>query len=297
MANTYLSIFDYLRSNSGHETASLYGNLLRINGSVTQGATSLPVTPNTTVQLNVYDPITIFDGASSEVVTVQASTAPGASSITLQSGTQYAHASGTPCCSDGTYGSLAEAIIDASAEVERICNQPLLQATYTNESLSLRTTRAIIDNKNSLLVRPRQFPVTSVSALSFLFATSNTVTLDSGQVLIDSMARFFTVPLLKALGASGSYGLGGFVDPTKSGNVQLTYQAGYTYAALPWQIRRAAVWLVSDLLTDRLNPTGSATTTQGKLTNEVYLRGDLSGDNALVKRARGLLLPYSQSAW
>lgn len=296
MSNSYLSVHDYLRAIQGQETASLIGNLIRVNtGGVVLGATSLPVTPNTTVNLNQYDIITIFDGSSTEEVTVTATTASGASSIPITA-TAFAHAAGVSCCSDGTYGSLAQAILDASAEVERICEQPLLQQTNTGEELPLRTTRAMIDNYSKLIVRARQFPITSVSALAIVFNAGNTVTLDTTQVLIDTLARFFTVPTIKTTGAGNNYVLGQYANPHQDGLVQITYQAGYVYSALPSVVRRAAVWLVSDILTDRINPTGAAESQQGKIKRVTYLRGDLSGETAIVKRARNALLPYSQSA-
>ena len=222
--NTYLSVHDFLRAPTGQETASLLGNLLRIaTGGVAQGATSLPVTPGTTLTLNPYDPITIFDGSNTEVVTVTGSSpiSPGAISIPV-SALQYAHAAGTSCCSDGRLGSLAEAIIEGSAEVERICRQPLLQATYTNEQLPLQSTRAWIDSSLQLGVRPLQFPVQSVSAISLVFSPSSTMQLDTTQLLLDSVQRIVTVSVLKGLGNGNTYPYVQYIDQTAEGLAQLT---------------------------------------------------------------------------
>src|SRR5579859_1760158 len=149
--NSYLSVHDYIRAVTGQGVQTLYGNLMRVRGNagVAQSAISLPVQPNTTVQLNQYDPITIFDGALTEMVTVTAATAPGAASIPITP-TQFAHAAGVSCCSDGTQGSVAEAVLEGSAAVERICRQPLLQATYTAETLPLLSTRAWVDSSMAL---------------------------------------------------------------------------------------------------------------------------------------------------
>lgn len=294
--NTYLSVHDYLRATHGQETASILGNLMRVSsGGVAQGAPSLPVTPNTTVNLNIYDQIYIFDGSNSEIVTVTATTNAGASAIPV-SALAYSHAAGISCCSDGVYGSLGQTIIDGSAEVERICEQPLLQQTNINETLPLLTTRAMVTNKSQLLIRPRQFPVVSVSGLSIQFNAGNLVGLDTTQVVIDAMAKFFKVPVVKAIGTGNNYALGQYVNQQQAGDVIVTYVAGYLYSSLPYEVRRAAIWLVSDLLTDRINPSGSAEFSEGKIHHATFLRGDLSGETALVKRARNALLPYSQSA-
>lgn len=49
MTNTYITPLEYLRGNSGQETASLVGNVLRLSSALTAGATTLSVTPVTTV--------------------------------------------------------------------------------------------------------------------------------------------------------------------------------------------------------------------------------------------------------
>lgn len=295
MANTYLTVHDYLRAITGQETSSLLGNLMRLSGAVIVGATSLPVTPNTTVNLSVNDPITIFDGASSEVVTVTSATAAGASSIPVTA-TQYAHASATSLCSDGTQGSLAQAIIDGSANVERICNQALLQATYT-DTLPLMTTRAMIDNNQQLIVRPRQFPATAVSSASIEYSASNSMTIDASQAIIESPQRLVKFPVVKSVGSGNNYMLFQYLAPNTAGSVVLSYTAGFVYSALPAAIRRAAAWLTSDILSDRSNPTGAADFTEGKVSRAAFLRGDLTGESVLYKRARKELSPYTQESW
>jgi len=83
MTNTYITPHDYLRGNSGQETASLAGNVLRLSGPVIVGAVSLPVSPNTTVNVAVDDRIVIFDGSNTEEVKVTTAAAAGASAISV----------------------------------------------------------------------------------------------------------------------------------------------------------------------------------------------------------------------
>lgn len=299
-SNSYLSAHDYRRATTGQEIASILGNLLRIGpGAVAQGATNLPVTPNTTIALNAYDPVTIFDGSSTEVVQVgSAGAVVGSPSIPLLSGVQFGHVAGTSCCSDGVEGSLAEAILEGSAEVERICRQPLLLATYT-DLLPLLSMRAAVDNGSRLLLRPRQSPAASVSAITIYFTPNSTLALNTSQATIDSTGKTIDISALDTVqsGNNNALYLLNYLDNATPGDVGVTYTAGFAYLSLPLYIRRAAVLLVSDVLSDRLNPAGAALTRQGQLQQETYLRGDLSGESALWKRARKLLQPVIQEAW
>src|SRR5258708_43557 len=146
MANLYLTPIEYKRAAPGHETASLIGNLTRIGTTLTAGQTTMNVYQATTVALFQYDQITIFDGSNSETVTVgSAGAIIGSTNIPI-SAAQFTHASGTVVCSDGTLGSLSDAITVASGFVEDICYQPLLAATYT-DTLNLRTMNANITNE------------------------------------------------------------------------------------------------------------------------------------------------------
>jgi hypothetical protein len=295
--NSYLSVHDYLRMTTGQETSSLLGNLMRVGtGGVAQGATSLPVAPNTTVNLNQYDLITIFDGASTEVVTVTTNTTSGASSIPI-SATQFAHAAGISCCSDGASGSLAEAILEGSAEVERICRQPLLQATYTNETVPLQSSRAWIDSSIALGIRPRQAPVTSVSAITLAFSATSTMSLDTSQVQLDAIGRIVHVPVIKSVNIGGNtYPWSQYLDQTTEGEVQITYVAGFPYVSLPLPVRRAAVLLIGTILSDRQNPLGADQLRQGDVQIISTLRGDFTGESTLIKRAKGMLRSYMQEA-
>src|SRR5579859_8003211 len=134
--NTYIDVLAYQRAPTGHDTSQLVGNVLTLGASAIVGATSLTVAPILIASQNVGDRFTIFDGSSSEVVVLTAISNVGATTISV-SATQYAHASGVALCSDGPQGSLADEIVNASAEIENYCRQPLLQATISSEQLSL----------------------------------------------------------------------------------------------------------------------------------------------------------------
>jgi len=296
MVNTYITPFEYKRATTGQETASLLGNLLRLSSGVSAAGTSLPVTPNTTVNLAVGDPVWIFDGSSSEMVTVTATTNAGASSIPVTA-LAFNHFTNTALCSDGTNGSLGQAIEAGSAEVENICLQPLLQTTYT-ETLQLRTMAASINSDRALAIRPRRFPVQSVSALSMGADVASLLSYDATQAIIPSNQRRITVPTLLSVGGSGSNSLVNILPPfnqTSAGYVQFTYVAGFAYNNLPWDVKQAAVLLTSHVLATRQNATGAAQVRMGDRQIEAYLRGDLTGETGLYKQAFALLVPYRRT--
>lgn len=59
----------------------------------------------------------------------------------------------------------------------------------------------------------------------------------------------------------------------------------------------AAVWVVADLLSQRLNPTGAAEYQLGKRRVTQRQRGDLVGDSILLLRAHDALQPYRAEVW
>lgn len=292
--NSYITIHEYVRAVTGQYTASLIGNLCRLNAGVSAGATSITVTPALTVQLNQYDIITIFDGSSTEQLTVQAQANVGATTVSV-SATGYAHVAGTSFASDGTLGSLAQTILDGSSEVEKICQQPLLQRTVSGETLSLGSTRATVNNNSTLILRPRQFPITAFSSLSIEYTSSNIVSLDATQAIINGSGMTVNVPVIKQTSQNQQFYQ--YLSQTVQGNVIIGYTAGYTYTQLPPIIKRCAVWLTSDMLSDQQNPTGAAQLNTGDKQLVTYLRGDTSGESGLYKRARAALFPYTQDAW
>lgn len=286
--NLYITPIEYTRAPSGQETTSLTGNLVHLSGAVIAGATSLPVATVLTVALNAYDMVTLFDGSNSEAVQVTAGAAIGASSISVAP-TQFAHATGTVVCSDGRLGSLSQAIEVASATVESICQQSLLQQAYT-ETYNLRSMDASVTNDNVLSIRPKHFPVSAVSALSVFLQNGSAVSMDVTQVVLDARARLVTVPNARPYGIGTALSVA--VGQQTPGYVTMGYTAGFAYAQLPMEVKQAAIWLTSDVLSDRLNPTGAADLQLGQRHAATYLRGDFSGQSALYKRAEQRLQPF-----
>lgn len=294
--NLYTDPYAYLRAASGHDTSIVIGNLARLaSPGVTAGVTSIPVAPPTTVVLNVNDIVTIFDATSSEEVTVTTTANIGTTSISC-SATQYAHAAGTPICSDGTQGSLASMIVTASSEIEGYCRQPLLAASYSNERLPLRSMRAAITRDYALLIRPLHAPVQSVSSLTLQFDAGTSFTLDATQALIDTTAQLVNVARVTTTSGSISPGWQGpAAFPTTPGFVLISYTAGlYTATTLPREVRQACTWLASDLLGDRRNPTGAAEAKYGDVSLTTRLRGDKTERSGLVIRAYEILDRYRQ---
>jgi hypothetical protein len=240
------------------------------------------ITPATTVALKQFDQLTIFDGPSSEQVQLAADAAVGSTVITLLAGTQYAHAAYTLVCSDGVDGSLADQIVFASAWIENITLQSLFAATYTNEKLRIPSMRAAWSEGNQELVfRPRQFPVTAVSALSLKSSTSETA-YDVSKILIDDTEQ--TASLASVCMSSQQSGL----------YLQLTYTAGYPVATFPKDIRDAAVLLTSELLSRQKNPSGAIEYQLGKRRFRFSERG---GQSQLVCEATNKLRSYSVKAF
>jgi len=297
MVNTYISHFDYQRSPSGLESASLLGNSMRLSGLHTAGAVTLLVVPNTTVALNQYDRITIFDGPNSEVVIMASSPNPnpGANSITIQSpGLQFQHAAGTPCCSDGVLGSLADQIVDASDWLETdFTFQALFQATYTGEILPIPSIQASISNRNALIFRPKHFPVIAISSITLQVEQGQATTIDTAQAFIDANQQYVKVPVIKMTGTQSQVF---FPRQSMSRNqdmwLTISYTAGFQPSAMPSGVRDAVILLVSDILSRRQNPTGADQIDFADKRLITTLRGDQSGESLLVKNARKKAAKY-----
>lgn len=295
MTNCYVDHFTYMRSPSGLEVASLLGNSMRLSNLHVVGATTLSVTPATTVDLLQYDRITIFDGPNSEVVMVNADTQQPTSSIVIQSpGLQFQHAAGTPCCSDGPLGSLADQLMQASSWWEQdFTYQSLFQATYTGEVLSLPSMQASIDNQRMLVFRPHHFPVTAVSSMVLQAIQSQTMTLDATQAFIDGNQQYVRVPVLNAVGPSSQvfFPQQPF-NRTKQQWLTISYTAGYAASALPLDIISAVISLASELLARRQNPTGADQIDFADKHLVQTLRGDQTGESLHLKNARRIAARY-----
>jgi hypothetical protein len=120
-ACAYIDVLAYLRAAANLETASPLGLNTALGGSstLTAGATSLLVASSTGW---ASAPAWLLDGPYSE--TCQVTTAPDGTHLTLAApGTRFAHAPGVSVSQAGTSGSLAEAILRASAWIEGYCGQ------------------------------------------------------------------------------------------------------------------------------------------------------------------------------
>jgi hypothetical protein len=297
MTNCYIDAISYKNAATGMVLNMLYGNIGRI-ATTAQGATSLTVTAGLATALNQYDSIYVTDGPSSEVLQVGSGGAiQGATSIPLQAGTQYAHAGGTAYCTDGTLGSLGQAIFEASRRVEDICYQSLYSTTYTGEILTMPTMRAAIDNRANLHFRPRHFPISTLTSVTVQLDQNYIVTLDPSQAIMDSDQLTVDIPNMTSIGQqqghSAPYPL--LWQPlTRQSNawITLTYTAGYSAATLPQTITRACKLLVNDALGQLENPIGADSIQQNKRNVTFTLRGDTSGESLLYKQAAALLSPY-----
>lgn len=294
MGVSYVSHFDYITAPEGLEYVSLLGNSMRLSSAVTAGATSLPITPVTTVALSQFDLVTLYDGLLTEQVQVGAAGASiGASSIPLLApGCVNAHAQYMPCSSKGIMGDLGTEILKASAWVENITKQSLWSTTQT-ETLRIPTMRASFDNQNILTFRTKQYPIVSINTLNLGTTQTNFVSYDVTQCFIDSN-ELVTVPVL--IGATGTSTwplIPSQMNRGSNGYLQVSYTAGYTSANMPMDIRDSAVLLVSALIARRLNPAGADSYDLGDRKIQATQRGDSSPDSLLIKDAKAKLSNYT----
>lgn len=297
MTNTYIDASTYKNAATGLTLTNQYGNLARIS-ACSVGATSLTV-PATTIALNQYDSLYLFDGPRSEVLQVGPGGAIiGATSIPLQSGTQYAHAGGQAYCTDGVQGSLGQSIFEASRWIEDLCNQSLWSTNYADEILTMPTMRAAWDNRGCLHFRPRHFPITALTSVVVMANQQTSWQYDPAQAIIDSDQQTVDLPPIALTTGGGTpsqiftgspWGYAG-ISRQSNAWITLAYTAGYT--EMPWGVVRACTLLTSDGFVQLENPIGATQITQGKRSVTFAERGDLSGDSLLVKQAKQLLAPY-----
>lgn len=297
MTNTYTDCIAYTKQPTGLAQSVLpyyTGNIARMSAA-SLGASSLTV-PATTVALVQYDSVYVFDGPSSEVLQVGAAGAgQGATSIPLLNPTQYAHAAGTPYCTDGTQGSLGEQIFTASKWVEdKICYQALWSTTYIGEILTMPTMRAAIDNQANIHFRPRHFPISVLTSISIQDKRKNLFPMDATQAIIDSDQQTVDIALAALLSsqnqAQQGYPWTNAINRTATAWIILTYTAGFS--SLPRTVERACTLLTSECFAQLENPIGADQINQGKRSVVFTLRGDQSGESLLVKQATKLLQAY-----
>jgi hypothetical protein len=301
-ASAYLDVATYLRAPAAQETASLLGLSTSLAGaSQPAGTTTLAVTSSSGWAAG---PLWVLDGPYSEVVSVTG--AGDGTHLTLAApGTQFAHAYAT-CAQAGTAGSLAESILRASSWVESICQQGTqggdrsLYAVARTETWPMPTGRAYIDRDQVVVVRPGHFPVQTVTTLQIQFGQGQTLSLDVSQDELASPGRTIEVPYL--LAGQPNAGVQLFLESRGLSRArrqwaQVTYTGGIPVGSVPYDIQQACALLVSEILSQRQNPTGASEMILGKRTVVQRQRGDLIGDSLLLLRARDLLEPWREEVW
>jgi hypothetical protein len=114
------------------------------------------------------------------------------------------------------------------------------------------------------------------------------VNLDVTQVQLVASGRLIEVPVLIAGGSPPVQGLGTsgpLLSRSRRQWVTVTYTGGLTVGAVPYDVQQACIWVVSELLSERRNPTGAVRVHQGKSELEARLRGDVTGDSILLMQA------------
>ena len=292
--SAYLDVPGYLRAATNQETASLLGlnTTLAGAGTLAAGAVSLPVVSSSGWAAG---PVWLLDGPWSEVAQVTGSA--DSTHLTLAApGTRWPHAPGASVSQAGSGGSLAEAILRASAWLEGYCQQGTmsdrsLYALARTELWGMPGARAWIDRDTIAVVRPGHFPVQSLSALVLDQGECGTLALDVAQARLTGEGRLIEIPLLTG------------VDPllalsrSQRAWVSVTYTGGVTPGALPYDLAQACVWITSELLAQRRNPTGAARIRQGKFELQARPWGDHSGDSTLLLQAKAALEPYRAQAF
>lgn len=301
MVVAYCTPVDVAKYPSGLDTDDLIGNTLSLSGNISAGATSLTVqAPGLTVQVNANDALWLFDGPNTEKLSVTVQAVVGATSISV-SACQYGHSSGVLLISDGTDGSLAQECVDAADTLENvICFQSRWQATYT-ETLPVPSLQAAVSQDLQLIIRPQHFPVASIASVQisrYGIATNY----DVSQAIIENGGKTVKVPALVPVGDGNSQALNVPVAPTAhssniTGDLTLTYTAGYAQNALPGRIRLASIFLACDLLAAQQNPGGFQEQSVGKRHFKVGTNMDSSGDSRWKKQAIALLKMDVLRAW
>ncbi|HEU0026405.1 MAG TPA: hypothetical protein VFQ25_04755 [Ktedonobacterales bacterium] len=284
--NAYLDTGEYLRATTNQETASLLGLNTMLTASVAPGATALPVTASAGWAAG---PLWLLDGPYSEVV--QVVTAPDGVTLTLAaSGVALAHAAGVSASQAGQSGALAEIILRASAWAENHCRQGApgsrsLFALPRMERWGLPGAHAWGEPDGGLTVRPAHFPAQTVTSLTIEAFPGASAAVDVTQVELTASGSLIEVPgsALPPIALMGG-------SPRRW--VTLGYTGGVTPGAVPGELRQAVVWVVSDFLAQRRNPSGAAFVRMGSFALQARPRDDPSGDSILLIQAKAALQPW-----
>jgi hypothetical protein len=294
-ASAYLDIGDYLRAATNQETASLLGLNTTLTAGIAAGALSLPVASSSGWAAGR---VWLLDGPWAEVA--QVTGAPDGATLTLVApGALLAHAAGVSVSQVGPMGALAETILRASAWIENYCRQGAsgdrsLFAAARVERWRTPGPRAWLEPDGTLVVRVGHFPIQTVTALSVETAPGAALALDVTQIELASEGRLVEAPP-SALGAAqaGAINLAPGLTRGGRGWLSLSYTGGpATAGATPYDLRQACIWVVSDLLGQRRNPTGAASVRMGGFELQARPRTDPSGDSLLLIQAKAALQAY-----
>ena len=285
--SAYLDIGEYLRAATNAETASLLGLNTALTASVVAGATALPVGASAGWAVG---PLWLLDGPYSEAV--QVVTAPDGGTLTLAApGATQAHAAGVSASQAGAAGALAEIILRASAWAESYCRQGgpgsrSLFALPRVERWGLPGVRAWREPDGGLTIRPAHFPAQTVTSLTVEAFPGASASLDVSQIELTASGALIEVPA-PALAPTA-------LPPGGSSRCWVTvgYNGGVSLGAVPGELRQALVWVVSDFLAQRRNPTGAAAVRMGRFELQARPRDDPSGDSILLLQAKAALQPW-----
>jgi hypothetical protein len=300
--SAYIDVPYFQRAPHNQEIASLLGLNTTLQGSNPAASTTLQVASSTGFAAALA---WILDGPYSEIVSVTGS-GDGTHLTIAAPGLQLAHNAGVSISQAGTSGSLAEIILRASSWCENYCQQGTaggdrsLFAVSRIERWGMPTSRAYIDRDNTIVVRPGHFPVQSITALTIEFGQSQSLALDVSAPELMTVGRVAEVPYLLLGGPTVGQQLmletKGLSRSQREWAV-LTCTGGVTIGSVPWDIQQATVWVVADMLSQRLNPTGAAEVSLGKRKVVQRQRGDLVGDSILLLRAHDALQPYKEEVF
>lgn len=205
------------------------------------------------------------------------------SGLALAGPLQYPHAAGVnvaqgPVANGMASGSsLPDALINASSRVSSWVQRNLNLATYTAER-----GRLIVDRDGYLIVRTREWPVVTFTALSVITGDGTLWTLDPTQVVLEAGERLFTYT-----GPSGQQAPGINFGRGTKGWVQVSYTAGYS--PLHRSIQEAAALFAADIVNRRVNYLGASAFQGDHSRTEQRLRGDKNFDDIMTARAKELL--------
>lgn len=298
-ASAYIDVPDYLRAATNVETASLLGMNTVIGGGATvaAGTVTLPVAASAEWTAG---PLWLLDGPYAEMV--QVTGAPDGTHLTLAApGTLFAHAPGVSATQAGSGGAIAEVLLRASAWIEGYCRQGAaagdrsLFAASRTERWGMPGSRAWLDRDYVLCLRPGHFPIQSVAALSLESGPGQALSLDTARIELASSGRLIEIPLAADPLQSSQVTLaGGGVSRRRRQWVVATYTGGIAIGSVPYEVRQACIWVASEILGQRRNPTGAALVRQGKFELQARPWGDRTGDSSLLLQAKAALEPYRE---